>query len=133
MQENSDDEVDERTSEEYLRDLESEYHERALLANSKRFIKRRNFSPSKPTDNTECFKCGKKGHFARDCYSKLSEPAYKSPMSVSSSGSRGFQPRFVPNITQSPHVEQHDKVQKDYKTEYKKMKAKLALLEAAPS
>ncbi|GKD72465.1 hypothetical protein Tco_1330747 [Tanacetum coccineum] len=37
FQENSDDEVDERSSEEYLRDLEIEYHERALLANSKRY------------------------------------------------------------------------------------------------
>ncbi|GJS62727.1 hypothetical protein Tco_0657511 [Tanacetum coccineum] len=35
FQKNSDDEVDERTSEEYLRDLDIEYHERALLANSK--------------------------------------------------------------------------------------------------
>nr|GEV70881.1 retrovirus-related Pol polyprotein from transposon TNT 1-94 [Tanacetum cinerariifolium] len=33
--EDSDDEVDERSSEEYLRDLDIEYHERALLANSK--------------------------------------------------------------------------------------------------
>ncbi|GJW98054.1 retrovirus-related pol polyprotein from transposon TNT 1-94 [Tanacetum coccineum] len=33
---NSDDEVDERSSEEYLRDLDIEFHERALLANSKR-------------------------------------------------------------------------------------------------
>ncbi|GJR89436.1 reverse transcriptase domain-containing protein [Tanacetum coccineum] len=33
FQENSDDEVDERSSEEYLRDLEIEYQERALLAN----------------------------------------------------------------------------------------------------
>ncbi|GKB56489.1 hypothetical protein Tco_0912675 [Tanacetum coccineum] len=35
FQENSDDEVDERTSEEYLRDLDIEFHERALLAGSK--------------------------------------------------------------------------------------------------
>ncbi|GJS23892.1 hypothetical protein Tco_0452524 [Tanacetum coccineum] len=35
FQEISDDEVDERTSEEYLRDLDIEYHERALLAKSK--------------------------------------------------------------------------------------------------
>nr|GEY59200.1 retrovirus-related Pol polyprotein from transposon TNT 1-94 [Tanacetum cinerariifolium] len=35
FQENSDDEVDERSSEEYLRDLDIEYHERALLVNSK--------------------------------------------------------------------------------------------------
>ncbi|GJX61857.1 hypothetical protein Tco_0294757 [Tanacetum coccineum] len=35
FQENSNDEIDERTSEEYLRDLDIEFHERALLANSK--------------------------------------------------------------------------------------------------
>ncbi|GKB46790.1 hypothetical protein Tco_0897543 [Tanacetum coccineum] len=51
FQENSDDEVDERTGEEYLRDLDIEYHERSLLANSKRFIKRRNnFSVAKTFD-----------------------------------------------------------------------------------
>ncbi|GJR60354.1 hypothetical protein Tco_1502516 [Tanacetum coccineum] len=37
FQENSDDEVDERSSEEYLRDLDIEYHERALLANLKHY------------------------------------------------------------------------------------------------
>ncbi|GJV22195.1 hypothetical protein Tco_1371215 [Tanacetum coccineum] len=31
FQENSDDEVDERTSEEYLRDLDTKFHERALF------------------------------------------------------------------------------------------------------
>nr|GFB57649.1 retrovirus-related Pol polyprotein from transposon TNT 1-94 [Tanacetum cinerariifolium] len=41
FQENSNDEVDERSCEEYLRDLDIEFHERALLANSKRFIKKR--------------------------------------------------------------------------------------------
>ncbi|GKC78352.1 hypothetical protein Tco_1129126, partial [Tanacetum coccineum] len=82
FQENFDDEVDERSSEEYLRDLDIEYHERALLANSERFIKRRNnFSGQKANENTECYKCGNE----------------------------------------------------DYKAEYKKMKAKLALLEASPS
>ncbi|GJT46304.1 cytokinin dehydrogenase 3-like protein [Tanacetum coccineum] len=35
MEENSDYEVDKRSSEEYLRDLDIEFHERALLANSK--------------------------------------------------------------------------------------------------
>ncbi|GJS89517.1 retrovirus-related pol polyprotein from transposon TNT 1-94 [Tanacetum coccineum] len=85
FQENSDDEIDERTSEEYLRDLDIEYHERALLENSKRFIKRRNnFSGQKANENTECYKCG-------------------------------------------------NKVSEDYKAEYKKMKAKLSLLEASPS
>nr|GEU43457.1 retrovirus-related Pol polyprotein from transposon TNT 1-94 [Tanacetum cinerariifolium] len=42
FQENFDDEVDERSSREYIRDLDVEYQERALLANSKHFIKRRN-------------------------------------------------------------------------------------------
>ncbi|GKC97723.1 hypothetical protein Tco_1167998, partial [Tanacetum coccineum] len=61
FQENSNDEVDERSSEEYLRDLDIEYQERALLANSKRFIKRRNnFSGQKANENTECYKCGNK-------------------------------------------------------------------------
>ncbi|GJX32963.1 hypothetical protein Tco_0242818 [Tanacetum coccineum] len=85
FQENSDNEADERTSEEYLRDLDIEFHERALLANSKRFIKRKNkFSIQKANEDTKCYKCEKS-------------------------------------------------VKRDYKTEYKKMKAKLALLEASPA
>ncbi|GJX65690.1 hypothetical protein Tco_0300033 [Tanacetum coccineum] len=83
FQENSDDEVDERSSEEYLRDLDIEYHERALLENSK-------------------------------C----------------------FQPNFTPKLTRSsPNLSSQadPKFQKDYKAKYKKMKAKLALLEASPS
>ncbi|GJR05617.1 retrovirus-related pol polyprotein from transposon TNT 1-94 [Tanacetum coccineum] len=137
FQENSDDEVDERTSEEYLRDLDIEYHERALLANSKRFIKRRNnFSGQKANENTECYKCGNKGHFARDCFSKTSEPSYKSPVNNYSSVSKGFQPKFTPKLIQSSSNSNNQadpKFQKDYKAEYKKMKAKLALLEASPS
>nr|GEY27861.1 hypothetical protein [Tanacetum cinerariifolium] len=83
FQENSDDEVDERSSEEYLRDLEIEYHERSLLANLKR-----------------------------------------------------FQPKFTPKLIQTPsnsssHID--SKLQKDYKTEYKKMKAKLSLFDASSS
>ncbi|GKE52657.1 hypothetical protein Tco_1487813, partial [Tanacetum coccineum] len=35
IEENSDDDADERTSEEYLKDLDIEFHERALLTNSK--------------------------------------------------------------------------------------------------
>ncbi|GKA92698.1 retrovirus-related pol polyprotein from transposon TNT 1-94 [Tanacetum coccineum] len=137
FQENSDDEVDERSSEEYLRDLDIEFHERALLANSKRFIKRRNnFSSQKANENTKCYKCGKKGHFAKDCFSKTSEPSYKSPVTGYSSVSKGFQPKFTPKLIQSSQnsISQADpKIQKDYKAEYKKMKAKLALLEANPS
>ncbi|GKB96112.1 hypothetical protein Tco_0982249 [Tanacetum coccineum] len=108
---NSNDEVDERSSEEYLRDLDIEYHERALLANSK---------------------C----HFARDCFSKTSEPSYKSSVNNYSSVSKGFQPKFTPKLIQSSpdsSSQAGPKFQKDYKAEYKKMKAKLAFLEASPS
>ncbi|GJZ83334.1 retrovirus-related pol polyprotein from transposon TNT 1-94 [Tanacetum coccineum] len=111
FQENSDDEVYERTSEEYLRDLDIEYHERALLANSK---------------------C----HFARDCFSKTSKPSYKSPVNNYSSVSKGFQPKFTPTLIQSSsnlNNQADQKFQKDYKAEYKKMKAKLSLLEATVS
>nr|GEX62431.1 retrovirus-related Pol polyprotein from transposon TNT 1-94 [Tanacetum cinerariifolium] len=67
FEENSDDEVDERSSEEYLRDLDIEFHERALLSSQN-------------------------------------------------------------SISQAD-----PKIQKDYKAEYQKIKAKLALLEANPS
>ncbi|GJY54238.1 hypothetical protein Tco_0445902 [Tanacetum coccineum] len=102
FQENSNDEVDERTSEEYLRALDIRYHERALLANSKRFIKRRNnFSCQKGNENTACYKCGNKGYFARDYFSKTSKPSYKSPVNNYSSVSKGFQPKFTPKLIQS--------------------------------
>ncbi|GKC55497.1 retrovirus-related pol polyprotein from transposon TNT 1-94 [Tanacetum coccineum] len=136
-QENSDDEVDKRSSEEYLRDLDIEFHERALLANSKRFIKRRNnFSSQKANKNTECYKCGKKGHFAKDCFSKTSKPSYKSPVTGYSSVSKGFQPKFTLKFIQSSQnssSQAEPKIHKDYKAEYKKMKTKLALIEANPS
>ncbi|GKB47265.1 retrovirus-related pol polyprotein from transposon TNT 1-94 [Tanacetum coccineum] len=136
FQENSDDEIDERSSEEYLIDLDIEYHERAILANSKHFIKRRNnFSGQKANENTECYKYGNKGHFARDCFSKTSEPSYKSPVNNYSSVSKGFQPKFTPKLIQSSsnsNSPTNPMFQKDYKAEYKKIKAKLALLESSP-
>ncbi|GJZ99133.1 hypothetical protein Tco_0671684 [Tanacetum coccineum] len=92
----------ERSSEEYLRDLDIEYQEKALLANSKRFIKRRN-------------------NFSVNNYYQVS---------------KGFQPKFTPKLIQSSpnsSSQADPKVQKDYKAEYKKMKAKVALLEAKVS
>ncbi|GKD89988.1 hypothetical protein Tco_1365495, partial [Tanacetum coccineum] len=51
--------------------------------------------------------------------------------------SKGFQPKFTPKLIQSSQHAQSSqnepKIQKDYKAEYKKMKAKIALLEASPS
>ncbi|GJS92658.1 retrovirus-related pol polyprotein from transposon TNT 1-94 [Tanacetum coccineum] len=111
--------------------------EKALLANSNRLIKRRNnFSGQKANENTKCYKCGNKGHFARDCFSKTSKPSYKSPVNNYSSVSKCFQPKFTPKLIQSSsksNSQADPKFQKDYKVEYKKMKAKLALLEASPS
>ncbi|GJY69799.1 hypothetical protein Tco_0472781 [Tanacetum coccineum] len=50
--------------------------------------------------------------------------------------SKGFQPKFTPKLIQSSsnsNSQADPKFQKDYKAEYKKMKVKLALLEASPS
>nr|GEV24583.1 hypothetical protein [Tanacetum cinerariifolium] len=60
---------------EYLNDLKEEYQARALLAKSKRFFKKgtQRFSSAKETDQPECHKCDKKGHFARDCWPKTSD------------------------------------------------------------
>ncbi|GKA70982.1 hypothetical protein Tco_0777121 [Tanacetum coccineum] len=60
-----DDEEDTRSSQEYMNDLEEEYQARALLSKSKRFFKKgtQRFSGAKATDQTECHKYGKKGHF----------------------------------------------------------------------
>nr|GFA17951.1 hypothetical protein [Tanacetum cinerariifolium] len=60
---NSDVEEDQRTRSEFMADLNVEYHERALLANHKRFYKRfgRVGSARKPIDKSKetCFPCGK--------------------------------------------------------------------------
>nr|GEY58711.1 hypothetical protein [Tanacetum cinerariifolium] len=80
FQDSLDDEEDLRSSQVYMNDLEEEYQARALLDKSKRFFKKgtQSFSSAKATDQTKCHKCGKKGHFARDCWSKTSVPSYQS-------------------------------------------------------
>ncbi|GJY10302.1 hypothetical protein Tco_0378487 [Tanacetum coccineum] len=78
FQDSPDDEEGTRSSQEYLNDLEEEYQERALLAKSKRFFKKgsQRFSSAKVSDGTICHKCGRKGHFTRDYFSKTSVPSY---------------------------------------------------------
>ncbi|GKC72291.1 hypothetical protein Tco_1118174 [Tanacetum coccineum] len=66
----------------------------------------------------------------------MSEPSYKSSVNNYSSVSKGFQPKFTPKLIQSSpnsSSQADPKFQKDYKAEYKEMKAKLALLEESPS
>ncbi|GJU95266.1 retrovirus-related pol polyprotein from transposon TNT 1-94 [Tanacetum coccineum] len=117
VKENSpDDEEDTRSSQEYLNDLEEEYQARALLAKSKRFFKKgtQRFSSTKATNQTKCHKCGKKGHFAKDCWSKASVPSYQSP----------FQPK---PLSSSQH-QLELRPTKYFEARYNKVKAKLALL-----
>ncbi|GKE73541.1 hypothetical protein Tco_1535582 [Tanacetum coccineum] len=69
FQDSPNDEEDTRSSHEYLNDLEEEYQAKALLVKSNRFFKKgtQRFSSAKATDQTECHKYGKNGHFTRDC------------------------------------------------------------------
>nr|GEW69319.1 hypothetical protein [Tanacetum cinerariifolium] len=121
FQDSPGDEEDTRSSYEYLNDLEEEYQETALLAKSKRFFKKgtQRFSSEKATDQTKCHKYGKKGHFARDCWSKTSVPSYQSP----------FQPK--PLIFSQHKLELRPT--KDFEAKYNKVKAKMALLSLSAS
>ncbi|GJV11621.1 retrovirus-related pol polyprotein from transposon TNT 1-94 [Tanacetum coccineum] len=121
FQDSPDDEEDTRSSQEYLNDLEEEYQARALLAKSKRFFKKGTlrFNSAKETDQTECHKCGKKGHFARDYWSKTSIPSYHSP----------FHPKPLSSFQHQPEL----RPTKDFEAKYNKVKAKLALLSSSTS
>ncbi|GJX62522.1 retrovirus-related pol polyprotein from transposon TNT 1-94 [Tanacetum coccineum] len=74
---------------------------------------------AKATDQTECHKYGKKGHFARECWSKASVPSYQSP----------FQPKPLNSSQHKPEL----RPTKDFKAKYNKAKAKLALLSLSAS
>ncbi|GJW72813.1 hypothetical protein Tco_0132183 [Tanacetum coccineum] len=121
FQDSPDDEEDTRSSHEYLNDLEEEYQARALLAKSKRFFKKgtQRFSSAKATDQTECHKCGKKDHFARDYWSKTSVPSYQSLFQLKPLSSSQHKPELRPT--------------KDFEAKYNKVKAKLALLSSSAS
>nr|GEX58718.1 hypothetical protein [Tanacetum cinerariifolium] len=121
FQDSPDDEDDTRSSQEYLNDLEKEYQARAFLAKSKRFFKKgtQRFSSTKATDQTKCHKCGKKGHFARDCWSKTSFSTYMSPFQSKPLISPQHKPKLRPI--------------KDFEAKYNKFKAKLALLSSSAS
>ncbi|GJS87091.1 hypothetical protein Tco_0769727 [Tanacetum coccineum] len=123
----SDVEEDQRTNNEFMADLNAEYHERALLANQKRFYKRsgRVGSARKPVDKSKetCFACGKTSHFQKDHPSnKTSTPSYPSSNN-SFNKPKPYTPSF--NQTSSQNTGNH---QKDYKGKYKGLKAEMAVL-----
>ncbi|GJV41706.1 retrovirus-related pol polyprotein from transposon TNT 1-94 [Tanacetum coccineum] len=75
------------------------------------------FSNAKATNQTECQKCGKKGHFARGCWSKASVPSYQSPFQTKPLSSSQHKPELRPT--------------KDFEAKYNKVKAKLTLLSSS--
>nr|GEV40891.1 retrovirus-related Pol polyprotein from transposon TNT 1-94 [Tanacetum cinerariifolium] len=117
-------EEDQRTNNEFMADLNAEYHERALLSNQKRFYKRprRVRSARKPIDKTKetCFACGKTGHFQKDRPSnKTSTPSYPS-----SNNSFNKFKSYTPPINQTSSHNTSN-YQKDYKGKYKGLKAEM--------
>ncbi|GKC38188.1 retrovirus-related pol polyprotein from transposon TNT 1-94, partial [Tanacetum coccineum] len=121
FQDSPDDEEDTISSQEYMDDLEEEYQARALLDKSKRLFKMgtQRFSSAKATNQTECHKCGRKGYFARNYFSKTSVPSYQSP----------FQPKLLSSSQHKPELSPT----KDFEAKYNKVKTKLAPLSSSAS
>ncbi|GJQ99902.1 retrovirus-related pol polyprotein from transposon TNT 1-94 [Tanacetum coccineum] len=129
MRKDSDSDVkeDQRTINEFMADLNAEYHERALLANQKRFYKRsgRVGSARKPIDKTKetCFACGKTRHFQKEC------PSNKTSTSSYPSSNNSFNKfkSYTPPINQTPSHNTGN-YQKGYKGKYKGLKAEMAVI-----
>ncbi|GKD73345.1 retrovirus-related pol polyprotein from transposon TNT 1-94, partial [Tanacetum coccineum] len=76
-------------------------------------------SNAKESDQTECRKYGKKGHFERDCWSKALVPSYQSPFQQKPLSSSQYKPELRPT--------------KDFEAKCNKVKAKPALLSSSAS
>ncbi|GKA60242.1 retrovirus-related pol polyprotein from transposon TNT 1-94 [Tanacetum coccineum] len=134
FQDSLDDEEDTRSGQEYMNDLENEYQARALLAKSKRFFKKgtQRFSSARATNQTECHKCAKKGHFARDCWSKTSVPSYQlhfQPKLLNSSEHKP-EPRHTKDFEANLIAESYDWYEEEVSSddnEVTKVKALMAL------
>ncbi|GJY21627.1 retrovirus-related pol polyprotein from transposon TNT 1-94 [Tanacetum coccineum] len=119
--------IDDIYANEFMVDLNAEYHERAQLENQKRFYKSsgRVGSARKPIDKSKetCFSCRKLGHFQKVCHSnKTSTPSYPS-LNTSFNKPKPNTPSFTPNTSQNSSISQ-----KDYKGKYKGLKAKIDVL-----
>ncbi|GJR16848.1 retrovirus-related pol polyprotein from transposon TNT 1-94 [Tanacetum coccineum] len=121
---NSDVEEDLRSNSEFLADLNVEFHERALLANQKRFYKRSGrvglIKKLMDKSNETCFAFENLGHFQKDCPSnKISTPSYPSTYKSYNI------PKFHTNSTPQHNLTHADKNQKDYIVKYKGLKAEI--------
>ncbi|GJX52553.1 retrovirus-related pol polyprotein from transposon TNT 1-94 [Tanacetum coccineum] len=123
----SDVKEDTKSINEFLADLNAEFHDRALLANQKRLYKRsgRVGSARKPMDksNEICFASGKQGHFQKDCPSKkTSLPTY-----LSSNKTYNKPKLYLNSSSSQQHNQNADNNKKDNRGKYKALKAELAL------
>ncbi|GJS31363.1 retrovirus-related pol polyprotein from transposon TNT 1-94 [Tanacetum coccineum] len=80
--------------------------ERQWTADERKAANLDQFSSAKATDQTECHKCGRKGYFTRDCWSKTSVPSYQSP----------FQPKLLYSSKHKPELRRI----KDFEAKYNK-------------